>query len=454
MQNIQEIILPSQLKIKHIIDMKFIYLIFILVFFWACNNNLTEIGQDMIDNESFVQVVKYDLTNTSTIKLDSFPTSSPYSNSDYAVTQLLMGRYNDRFSGTTVATAYFQVAPASRPSIDQGVGLDSLTLRFSSAGRIWGDTLSPKLQTFRLHQLKKLPITNDDDDKYFYSNHTEPYEDTPLSTMQFLATLSTMEKAYFKLNQQFGEQLFLRMQNRDIIFDPAERWDFLKFFKGLVIVPDEANNCLFNISATSEKLYLRFHYHQSETEKYVDFPLTQTELQFNNFKTELPPNLAGLTDQQASVPFETAGNIAISQGINGYMIKLYLPYPPSMEKYTTLIKAELELEPELIKNSNVSDPANVIVYQTNPRNDLLGMLYNDTAGKNPVVGKRQINPLNPDDDKYIFDVTDFYQRLSEATTTENTYEVLLSIPNYNLSFDRLIVNEVPKLRIYYATYNK
>ncbi len=102
---------------------------------YSCNNDLTTIGQDLINNGNHIEVQTTLLKETGTIKIDSFITSSGRYGS--AITEMFMGRYKDQYSGVTTASPCFQIVPVSRPSINFRYLLDSVTFHFKVGKNIW-----------------------------------------------------------------------------------------------------------------------------------------------------------------------------------------------------------------------------------------------------------------------------------------------------------------------------
>lgn len=104
-------------------------LVFIGVFFalYSCNNNLSTIGQDMINNTNHIELQTIQIEEVSTVKVDSFITSMGI-NYGNEINKLFMGKYEDEYSGTTRAVPCFQIAPIYQPNIATGAVLDSVTL--------------------------------------------------------------------------------------------------------------------------------------------------------------------------------------------------------------------------------------------------------------------------------------------------------------------------------------
>lgn len=434
----------------------FILLATISICLSACNNDLKTIGQDLINNGNFIGEQNLQIESISTIKTDSFVTSSGLYASSY-ISKLVMGRSKDGYSGLTTAIPCFQVAPTYKPSVSTTASLDSVTLQFSYAGNIWGDTLYDiKIQSFDLYQLNGLPELDYDDNGYFYNTSPVALGDK-IASCRFLPKIENMKLAYFKISQEVGNDLFERMKypgGDDDIYNVSASGDvqflnFLRYFKGLAIVPENTNDCLMTINAISDSLYLRFDYHENNSVRSLKFPIAQREYQYNAITTEPSERFKTLTNQEKSVSFNAAG-IAVAQGLSGYMVKLTLPQPPLYNPYTTIIKAEIEIKPEIFTDNPIPFPSQINVYTTNDVNEITGYLQNNSSAT--VIGRFQQNTPNTQDARYLFDITEYYQRLSASPPLIKDPQILLSVPNLTLSFDRMVVRAEPIVRIYYANY--
>jgi len=435
----------------------------LLCLVYACNNNLSTIGQEVINNNNYIGEESFTVTHTATIKADSFITSSGLNLSSGYIDRLVIGKYTDEYSGVTVATPCFQVAPAEVRNLPNNAILDSITLNFTYAGNMWGDTLyAPQLQTYYLYQLKALPELNYDDDAYFYN--TQPVDTGKLlAATRFYPFRQNLAKAYFKIAQEVGEDLFERMMYRrdkaEDIYDSSPSgyysyYKFLEYFKGLAIVADPGNDCLMTIHALPDSLYMQLHYSVNGVSSTIRFPLSQREYQYNQILNTPTETFKSLTNQEQQVTFEDV-KVAFTQGMCGYMTKLTLPKAPRYDKYMTIIKAQLEIKPEFMYNNPIAPPQTINVYTTNDLNEFMGRLSNTSSS--PVTGMLVENELNTDDTRYIFDMTEYYQNLSALPHSDKGQQILLSVPNdgysnQGISFDQMVVREEPVLRVYYAKY--
>lgn len=436
----------------------------ILLLIYACNNDLKTIGQDMIDNGNYIGEDNLVVSRMSTIRIDSFATSSGIY-SETSINEIIAGKYTDEYGGTTKAIPCFQISPTYRPSISIRAALDSVTLHIRYGGKIWGDTIfEPQLQGFDLYRLSSLPEFDYDDNGYFY-NTTKVNLGEKIGTTEFLPKRANINKAYFRVDDELADTLFNKIKYRedDDIYEPnATSTPFLKFlqyFKGLAIVPHEDNNCLISFSALADSLYLQFNYKEGGADRTLRFPLAQKEYQFNSFQTnrvetgaDNEPRFEALNNQEDEVSFEKAKNIALAQGLSGYMIKLTLPNPLLYPSYTTIIKAQLEIKPEYFSNNPIPYAKQVIVYTTDDLNRITGYLQNSSTSN--VIGTLQINDQNSNENRYIFDLTEYYQRVSSQPPLAKEQQILISIPNLSLSYDYMIAREMPIVKIYYANYKQ
>ncbi len=421
-----------------------------IITLYSCNNDLATIGQNLMENENFIEMKQFKIQNTSTVKLDSFITSSSTATGNFALNEIFIGKYTDKYSGTTVAIPCFQIAPSNMPILNFTFTLDSVVFNFKYNGKIWGDTASSTLQTFELHQLGALPELNEHDYNFFFNTQPLPPLKTgvPLGTASFIPRVDNMGKAYFKVDKAFGEELFRKMVLQDPIFEQIP-WNFINSFKGLIIKPADGNTCLIGISALPGDLYMRVHFHKGEERFHYDIGLAQKQYQFNSILNTPIPVLASLDNQQKEVSFDQAG-MAIIQGMSGYMIKMLLPNPPLQEQYTTIIKAELELKPLVFADATVPMPTTILGYRSNVLNEKLIDPITGTI----FTGQYIKNQADREQNRYIFDLTSYYDALSKAPPqVEEQNYILLSVPSEGTSFNRLILEEIPVLRIYYASYN-
>lgn len=442
--------------------MRILYVLLLLPFLFSCDNDLTTIGQDFIDNESGFIQHSINLENTRTIKLDSFVTSCGRVG-EY-INVLYMGRYNDNkgvnnYSGLTQAIPTFQICPYSFPGISTVAKLDSITFNFAYSGKLWGDTLNPTPQTFHLYRLSERPEALESYNYFFYSNSKIPYQNgEKLASVTFIPKTDYMTELHFVLTENTTAKYLWEqsLNDSDRLFDHLP-FSFLDYFKGLAIVPDENNNCILGIHSQPDSLYMAFYYNtgaDDQTQSILKFPLSQRDLQYNQFTNVPSPYYTALTTQTQSVTLDENNHIpALIEGLSGYCMKVTLPSPEPLAEYTTIVKAELEFEIEPIGTDYIPYPNTLIAYKTNNLNEIMGILTNDAAGQTPIQGFPRIDPFDKSEIKYTFNITDYYKRLVQSIDPiESSKEILISVPTISSSFDRVIIQKTPILKIYYGNY--
>ncbi len=455
--------------------MRIFFLISFLFALYSCNNDLNTIGDTMIPADGYVEITTYEIEESSTIRLDSFPTSvnilSTYLNSN----QLTLGKITDQTTGVTTATPYFQIAGngfASNLNFNDNYTYDSLTLSLPYNNKthslLAGDTT--QLQTFYLYRLKDYPRM-DYDEPCIFNNFKLPYFDgeaNKLATLQLRFEKEYLNNSirYFKLKDDLGQELFDLMRAKDSMF--IYPVDFMNYFKGFAIVPDEDNTALLPIDASA--LSLTCHYHLGDATYTFSLPAVGGYYAFSNIEhTPQPGSVLNGINWNKPVAF-TEDNFAVIQGLDGYMLKLKLPYLPPLEDYKTILKVEIELKPRLVNYENIPEPTNqnpIQVFVLDKYSKLISAL-SDYAG-NAVYGYLQSNPNYPDERKYVIDITDYYTnmvssgvnldpQLNLAIGLQGTprqvgvNEFNTMVGTNSTTFARLIIEELPVLKIYYAKY--
>ena len=424
------------------------------------------IGDVIINNNTGIKEEIINIDDISTIKLDSFPTSNGLYG-QYAINKLTIGHYKDSIFGSTQASAVFQVTPSIIPFLPTNATLDSMTLQFTSAGDVWADTLfntsSMQKQKFYLYQLKEIPELNYKDKGVFY-NKTNIELDTLIATSLFYPFVENINFTYFKIDKTLADTLFKKIHYRELpdedIYNPAAStegmafFNFLNYFKGLAIIPDSNNQAILNINA-DHTLKMVMHYSVDEARKTIEFPLNLLPYKYNQIKNTPTNKFKSLDESQTKeVSFDAAG-YSLIQGMSGYLTKIILPESPGFAKYSTVLKAQLEVKTSFTPNLPVPLSPTITVYNTNQINEITSTLQNNS--QMPVIGSIQINASDFDNTKYIFDITELYERLSTQPTDGKGVEILLSIPEDGVntpatSFNQVTIKEKPIIRIYYADY--
>ena len=115
---------------------------------YSCNNDLTTIGQDLINNGNHIEVQTTLLKETGTIKIDSFITSSGRYGS--AITEMFMGRYAVNIVVSRRHPPVFRLFRfPNRPSISGICWIRSPSI--SKSGKIFGEIRQKQLHLRHFH---------------------------------------------------------------------------------------------------------------------------------------------------------------------------------------------------------------------------------------------------------------------------------------------------------------
>lgn len=444
--------------------MRVFFIAIFLLSLYACDNDLTTIGDNLIPNDRYVEVKRFILDETSTIKLDSFPTSALSSTSAFLLT---MGNIQDYYTGETKATPYFQVTPtgfATSVTWESNCMFDSLTLKIPNPVTLAGDTTS--YQTFDLYQLAE-HMVYDIDNPIFCNIDSLPWY-KKLSTLTIYPQQdSYTRELYFKINDTIGQNLFDRMRSRDPMFEDG--YKFMDYLKGLAIVPRDDNSLLTSLTASG--IELRCYYHIGAKEGlYFSFPTSSgSSYAYTNIKYKHTESAKFKAIKDAtfrdSIPFQKE-NMAVIEGMNGFMLKMKVPSIIESIKYQTIVKAEIELKPNTDIWENIPEPQLLSVYVVSSDNYVKQVLSD--YSNNTIYGILSQNILDRDSKKYTIDLTDFYMQQEEGLQPlDRDIYLLIGLPGYIYSpwngyqifagdvynkFQRVIFEELPVFSIYYSNY--
>ncbi len=464
--------------------MRIFFLASLFVALLSCNNDLNTIGDTMIPAEGFIEIQTFEIAETSTVRLDSFPTDLYTLSSVMNSGRLTLGHIKDLYTGEVTATPYFQIVGngIANIDVDKGYVYDSLTMNFpfdyTSMKLLAGDTVN--MQTYTLHRLSEYPQINYNEPAIFNTDSMAYNANEPLAKLSMRLDNDYFNNpglgnrnVYFKLSNELGRELFNRMQAQDPIFErPME---FIRdFIQGLTIVPASTNTALIPIDIS--KVSLTCHYHAGSDQTTGSFSLPAFALvesslgayfSFTNIKHTPAPWLEG-ANWQDSIPFSVKKQ-AVVQGMNGYALKVKLPYIANNDAYKTILKAEIVLKPIVGNAEDIPELKNTTLQIFSlDRNGRLRSALTDISG-NSVTATLQANPDYQDSKSYVIDITDYYNSVvtsaSDIDPQLNLLIGLVGVPKqigYDetltmigavaTTFDRVVIDETPILRIYYANY--
>ena len=419
----------------------------LLIISYGCENQITTVGQEHWDNPTTVEIKRVVIDDASTVRLDSFPTSTSVYGYNLKLPQTVLGGMTDLISGRTETISYFYPAPSTLAYFDYegGYVYDSLTLHITSPKIIAGDTLD--YQRYHLYRVPEIP-SYDLDYPYFFSNNAPLLGERIAELVLFPEEEYLKNPLYFRIEGTLGQELYDMIVRQDERLEPGNEYDFQEYFRGLAIVPDAANSTFMSVDPTFE---LRCYYHLSSAE---DVPLyaafrnsTGEPYTFTHVRHTPSTELIGTTYRN-SLPFYRY-NFGVIQGLNGYLFRLKLPYLDESAIYRFMVRVEIELRPRLENYDNIPQTPSLHLYYTDEHDRL----------QRSEVAAYRIEGKGSDNERYLVDITQYYK--DKLRQGDHDMHLMLGLPGRVFSiqdaytsllqesfcFDRFIINEEPALII-------
>ena len=416
----------------------------------SCNQSDSEftIGEDFIESATSIKIIDTFTVEMSTVIQDSVPTSGTGT--------MLIGNYRDTLFGNTTCNAFFQIGLPESINLTENDIYDSISLILYYSGYYYGDTNSRG--QMRVHQLKE-PIELHDDG-YLYNTSTVDYEADAMGSIQFWPSPNRTDTIEIRIKDDIGLDLFNKHVERSDVIRSLS--DFLDYFNGIAILANESmNNSIIGFNAAEESLKIRLYTHrvgQTNVENQYDFPLVNSDYQFNQIRYDFNQTLLHYADnEKTSIPSEKAGDKAFVQGYKKIMTKILFPTLPEilLHERGIIMKAELIFQPGKSSYADFHLPDFVILYKTNHNNRPGDLIFNSDGSVQ--TAELVLDELYNEETSYTFNVTDFInEELSDAYfDTENGLLVSLYNSTYQLNLERIVIDTkkpAPRLKIYYLSY--
>ena len=383
----------------------------------ACQKKSISFGEEF--TESFTNIIQIDTVTASlsTYKLDTFTTSG--------TNVAIVGKFNDAVFGTTTAVSYQQVGLGyiTVPDISINAIYDSLTLILTPSQDYYGDTLlTQQINVHELTQTLAFPAER----SAFYNTSSIAYDPVPLGSRSFTlkpnhrpADTLKRDTVEIKLSNTKGNDLFSRLRNKDNNVTTQEY--FLRYLKGFALVPSSSSPILTNFRVADSTFKMRVYYHEpgvnGPNNLYIDFPVTNTNLQFNQIIQNR--NVAPLSSLPATgfpeISSASLDHKAYLQDATGVFTKISFPYLQDLLSIDTsgkILKAELTIKPVQggydksiyrmppTLDFTVVNKRNEVIY-TNPSNQYSLVAFSSNLSYDDLFG---------DNTGYTVDITSFLQR--------------------------------------------
>ncbi len=438
---------------------KFFALIFLSLFFIACDSDADAgefaVGSDYVTVGNSVIQIDTVSAEMATINFDSLITSSQ--------SRILVGNYDDPIFGKLKSESYFQLAASDYYLQTSSSDTEANTYVFDSIAMIlkyddyfFGDTT--KVQKISIHRLAQTVKPNSEDD-YFYNNSSLKHNSESLATYSYKPRPLGRDSINIRLNDDFGQQLFLKLRTREITnFD-----QFKEYLKGMVIVPDDSQSSnVIGFSLDSKiRLYYSKYKSDAETSYVKEFSVLDATKQFNSISLDktgtiiqnLPVSTTKLSSKQT-------GNKGFIQSGSGVACRVDFPSLKQLKYLSekgTIVDAELSIKPV---NNTYSGyyalPDSLQVYVADNLNRISTPLTNSEGIAMHAVLNKTKDELN-ENVKYTLSVGGFLQKELNKKS-DNRYSLIFTIPNYNKEVKRVVLGDQNltankmELKIYYLTY--
>lgn len=413
---------------------RLVYIVpFLLSVLVACEKKSISFGEEFA--ESFTNIIQIDTLTPvlSTYRLDSFSTSG----SGVAT----VGKFNDVAFGTTTAISYQQIGlPVfGLPDISINAVYDSLSLILTPTKEYYGDTtLTQQINVQELTQT----LAFAPEKTAFYNTSSFSYDPTPLGSKSFTLQPNRTDSVEIKLTDTKGNDLFTKVRTKDNSVSSQD--NFLRYFKGIALVPSVSSSNLINYKVTDSAFRMRLYYHEpgagGPNKLYIDFPVTNTHLQFNQLLSNR--SVAPLNSLPASgfpeVPSGSLDHKAYLQDATGLLAKVTFPSLQNLLFIDTagkILKAELIIKP-------LPGSYDKTVYRMPPTINLGIVDKNNTL--RPInnvflAGNLTYDDLFGDNTGYTIDITPYMQQ-AIRTNQEIRNGLLIYTPSGS-SFNRLIIGD-------------
>lgn len=419
--------------------------------FISCGEKNFTIGNNFLDSEVSISSIDTFQVNLSTVLLDSMQTSGD--------TTILLGHYQDNVFGEVTANTVFQVGLPSESDLEDDDIYDSITLFLIPNGYIYGDTTSN--YSFSVHQLEDV-LELGEDDEYFYNTTELSFQEEKLGEYDSLIYPGILDTLQVRLSDELGYELFNMFLEDDPLLESNSL--FSTYIKGIILTADTINtNYVLGFSVNEADLCICIHYHRvEETIKrlHLIFPVTSTDLQFNQIKYDFSSSnyqLTSIKSQREDVSASELNNLAFLQAGVGLFPRVEFPTLQEILYYNrgSILKAELILYPDKLNYSYFDLPEKLILFESDKYNRFVNPIY-DSDG-NIQVGTFYLDEFYHEDTYYAFDITDYIvDELSDGYfDSDNGLFLTMSTSTYLTTLERVILTSndpAPMLKIYYVSY--
>lgn len=439
------------------------YKVLLLLFFGhiitSCNSDSDTgefvVGSDYLSVNNKVILIDTLTVDVATINFDSLVTSSQR--------RILVGNYDDPIFGKVKSDSYFQLSASDYALYNESSDTDAPNYVFDSIKLVlkedkyfYGDTT--KVQSLSIHKLTQKVKPNLEDDS-FYNNSSLSYDTESLGSISFKPMPNRKDSVVVKLNNEFGNALFLKLKKHEI----SNFTEFTEYLKGFVIKSTSGSSSSiigFNMSSAL-RLYYSKYLGDSETSLIKNFSILNVSKQFNKITLDRTgTQIQDLPISSSKLSSLQTGNKAFIQSGTGVACRLDFPNIKQLKYLSengTIVDAELIIKP--VNNSYSA---------AYPLVDSLRVLVGDKLNRikgtlNTIAGNPIYAVLNNTSDEfnenvnYKISIGSFLQT-EMLKQSDSKSSLILTLPSISKAVDRLVLgdqknaNNKIQLKIYYISY--
>jgi hypothetical protein len=422
----------------------------------GCTKVGSPIGANYINDNLNVLYIDTLTLRTSTVLLDSIPTS--------ATSVILSGGYQDPYFGQVNAVSYMEIGIPAINSVLPNAIFDSCIFVLKPNGYYYGD--STQLQEFSIYTLRQNIIANTITDR-LYNVDSVPLNPVPLGQTSFLPSPGVSRFINIRLNDSFGDTLTKLMSTKDLrIIDQV---NFRNFLDGIAVVGGPSNTGVMGFSIGSDSaavIRLYIHYPGlTPVEASIDFPVTNNAAQFNHItanRSGTPLSGLSATDVLGLASSSTNHETFVESG-TGIATRISIPYIGGIQllaQYGAIVRARLVVQPEQYTyKNNLFLPEELMLLDESNANTVIDTLT--ATGGVRMNGALSIDYVHNLNTAYTYDVTSYVSALLNNPGKGIGTLLLITPYIFNATgVDRIVLgdqrqpNTTMKLEIYYIVYNQ
>jgi len=412
----------------------------------ACNKP-SNIGEDLLPGEDFIDVLYTDSLELSTSTIVGDIVQTYTATLSQQLSYYLCGRLDDPICGESKSELITQFGIISKPVLNEPV-LDSIVLLLAYAPNLHaGDLEHPQaFDVYRVEEDLFSTSTYRSTDTFDIGeriggienfiprvNENTPVRFAAYDALNQLYTIDSTLTSHMRirLDMDFGQEVL------DFVGDPlfvGLADEFIDFFKGVNIRPKDSNNAMLRFDLSSLYSEMRLYYHEADTivsphrAKEIAFPIRSTSVKALTFEHNYDGEVQNFLDNSASNPQD----FTFIQSMEGLATRIEFP---GLEELEDIAINQAELIVTVVRDSDLDKfplPDRLAAFQRNANGNLNAIedVINAVEINGSLYGGSQISAVRNGEKitEYRMFITSFLQDIIDRGYEENAM--------YLLPFDR------------------